>query len=121
MDDSTTGDPLPAEVVTLLQALLREDTPVHRGLLAQLPRLRVTGHCPCPCPTLDFGVADTAAVPPVAGARGPITEAAVLDRDGQPVGGVLVWATGGYLSGLELYSWADEPITRFPGPDRLAW
>ncbi|MFE4516907.1 hypothetical protein ACFRMQ_22240 [Kitasatospora sp. NPDC056783] len=118
MDTSTIGDPLPAEAVRLLEALLQDDDPTHRALLAQLPHLRVTGHCRCPCASLDFGL-DQAAAPAAPVTRNPAAEAPIHDADGEPVGGVLVFTQDGYLSGLEVHTWADEPITRLPHPDRL--
>lgn len=110
---------LAPEAVALLDALLAGDGPAHRALRAQIPHLRVTGRCPCPCASIDVDL-DRAAVPAAPAAAHPAAEATVLDSDGQPVGGVLVFASAGYLSGLEVYTWQDEPITRFPPPDRLA-
>jgi hypothetical protein len=42
----------------------------------------------------------------------------VRDEDGEPIGGVLVFTTDGYLSLLEVYSHY-EPINLFPSTDRL--
>ncbi|MBV6701894.1 hypothetical protein [Kitasatospora aureofaciens] len=119
METSTIGDRIPEEAVQLLEALLKDDEPVARALRAQIPHLRVTGHCPCPCPSIDFAPdRATVAAAPVTG--NPVVEAEMLDADGRPVGGVLLFAFDGYLSNLEIYSWADEPITELPPPDRLA-
>lgn len=117
--DRTTDDPLPAEAVALLEALLAADTPAFRALRAQIPHLRVTGGCACPCPSLDLALADPAAVPAAPATENPAAEATVVDADGDPIGGVIVFVTEGRLSLLEVYSWADEPITRLPSPDRL--
>ena len=46
-------------------------------------------------------------------------QADVLDETGQPIGGVLVFLKDGYLSQLEVYSFAQEPIAEFPAIDRL--
>ncbi|MFE4973278.1 hypothetical protein ACFRAR_14325 [Kitasatospora sp. NPDC056651] len=119
MDTSTTGGPLPREAVRPLEALLQDDDPTHRALLAQLPHPRVTGHCQCPCASLDLGL-DRAAAPAAPVTPDPAATASMHDADGEPVGGVLVFAQDGYLSGLEVYTWADEPITRLPPPDRLS-
>ncbi|AUY52835.1 hypothetical protein [Streptomyces sp. CB01881] len=118
METSTTGDPLPAEAVQLLEALLKEDQPDHRALLAQIPHLRVIGRCPCSCASIDFGL-DRAAVPAAPVAGNPVADGTVLDADGEPVGGALVFAYDGYLSNLEVYGWGDDQITRLPSPDRL--
>ncbi|MFI9361528.1 hypothetical protein ACIG5E_10740 [Kitasatospora sp. NPDC053057] len=119
MNDSTTGDRLPAEAVALLEALLDADTPACRALRAQIPHLRVTGGCPCPCPSLDFGMDAPEAVPAAPVGSRIVAEATVLDAGGQPIGGAMVFAFEGRLSNLEVYSWDDPPITRLPSPDRL--
>ncbi|MEV7597234.1 hypothetical protein AB0O91_07545 [Kitasatospora sp. NPDC089797] len=119
MDDSTADPRPPAEAVALLEALLGADTPADRALRAQIPHLRVTGGCACPCAGLDFDLDDTAPVPSVPVPGRPAAEATVVDADGEPIGGVLVFATEGRLSALEVYTWADEPMTRLPSPDRL--
>ncbi|MFJ9770745.1 hypothetical protein ACIRVF_05840 [Kitasatospora sp. NPDC101157] len=119
MNDSTPGARLPAEAVALLEALLAADTPDCRTLRAQIPQLRVTGGCPCPCPSLDFAVERPEAVPTTSVGTRIVAEATVLDADGQPIGGAMVFTTEGRLSSLEVYSWDDPPITRLPFPDRL--
>ncbi|MEU3372764.1 hypothetical protein ACFYM2_02010 [Streptomyces sp. NPDC006711] len=119
MEAGTTGDRVPAEAVELLEALLKRDDPVHRALRAQIPHLRVTGHCTCSCATIYLGL-DEVLAPAALVTDGPVVaEAEVVDADGQPVGGLLVFAHAGYLSCLEIYTWLDEQITRFPSPGRL--
>ncbi|SEL30255.1 hypothetical protein [Streptacidiphilus jiangxiensis] len=118
METSTTGDRIPAEAVQILEALLNSDEPVHRALLAQIPHLRVTGRCTCSCASIDFGL-DRSLVPAAAPSGNPVAEATVVDADGEPVGGVLVFAYDGYLSNLEVYAWGDDQISHLPSPDRL--
>ncbi len=119
MEASTTDDRLPAEAVELLEALLKNDDLVHGALRAQIPHLRVTGHCPCSCASVDLSL-DGALVPAALIAGDPVVaEAEVVDTQGQPIGGVLVFAHAGYLSYLETYTWLDEQITQFPSQDRL--
>ncbi|MFJ7249762.1 hypothetical protein ACIQWA_34710 [Kitasatospora sp. NPDC098652] len=118
-DDRKPDDHLPAEAVALLESLLAADTPAFRALRAQIPHLRVTGGCKCPCPSLDLALADPTAAPAAPVTDTPAAEATVVDADGTPIGGVMVFVTEGRLSYLEVYSWADEPITRLPSPDRL--
>lgn len=119
METSTTGDRVPAEAVRLLEALLKSDNPVHRVLRAQIPYLRVTGRCACSCASIELGLDETLVhAAPVADSP-VVAESEVLDADGQPIGGVLVFAHAGYLSYLETYTWLDEQITQFPSPDRL--
>jgi hypothetical protein len=119
MAASTTGDRIPAAAATLLTALLKGDEPVHRALRAQIPHLRITGRCTCSCASIDLGLDRTA----VAGApvdEAIVADATVLDPDGEPMGGALVFAFDGYLSHLEVYAWEDEQITELPSPDRLS-
>lgn len=113
------GERIPADAAALLGELLKGDDPVHRALRAQIPHLRVTGGCACPCASLDFGLDRAAVSRAPAPRRNPVAEATVLDAGGEPVGGALVFADGGYVSRLEVYTWGDEELTRLPSPDRL--
>ncbi|MFI6689218.1 hypothetical protein [Streptomyces sp. NPDC050485] len=119
MEVSTTGDRVPVEAVELLEALLKGDDPVHRALRAQIPHLRVAGHCTCSCASIDLGLDETLTPAALIADDPVVAEAEVVDADGQPIGGVLVFAHAGYLSYLETYTWLDEQITQFPSPDRL--
>jgi len=38
----------------------------------------------------------------------------VLDADGEPIGGPVIFLDEGYLSSLEVYTWTGTPITPFP-------
>lgn len=118
MEASTTGDRIPAAAAKLLEALLKSDEPVYRALRAQIPYLRVTGRCICSCASIDFGLDRTAVTSAPVG-ENIVADATVLDADGQPVGGALVFAYDGYLSNLEVYAWGDEQITQLPSPDQL--
>ena len=48
--------------------------------------------------------------------RGPRTVGGptVLDADGEPIGGPVIFLDEGYLSSLEVYTWTGTPITPFP-------
>ncbi len=118
METSTSGDRIPAEAVRLLEALLSGDEPTHRALLAQIPFLHITGRCRYSCASIDFGL-DRSLVPAAPVSGDPVADATVIDVDGEPVGGALVFARDGYLSNPELYTWSDDRITRLPTPDRL--
>jgi hypothetical protein len=51
---------------------------------------------------------------------GPIPGRAFVEgTDGEPEGEVLVWVTGGYLSGLEFAWFTDEMPTEMPDADRV--
>jgi hypothetical protein len=86
-------------------------------LVAQISSARVVSRCGCGCATVDLRVGD-----PIEGrsTAEPIpNEADVIDGDGQPVGGVMVFVTGGLLSMLEVYSNGDEPIDPLPALSSL--
>ncbi len=44
----------------------------------------------------------------------------VVDADGEPIGGLLLFVDDGRLSGLEVYSIADDPLP-VPLPERVRW
>lgn len=51
---------------------------------------------------------------------GPLpVRAIVTDEAGGPIGEVLVWSTGGYLSALEYAWYTDDPPGGIPCPSRL--
>lgn len=105
-------EPLPLGVAATLDALLSEADPVSRALRAQIPFARVTGRCGCGCATVDLTV-DRAAVPPAPAHDNPVAdEWYAVPKDA----GVMVFTDAGYLSLLEIYSTADEPITTWPEP-----
>jgi hypothetical protein len=83
--------------------------------LGQLPRVKVVGGCNCGCPSVDLaldgGIRDAAAKPVIfADGESP---------DGVPVG-VILWARGGTLSGLEIHPWDGSDGVRLPRPESLA-
>jgi hypothetical protein len=121
MTDHPGIKPLPADVIATLEYLLRPDDPIHAALLAQIPHATVQSHCKCGCPTVYFGLNAAAVTPgPVDPARHPIVaEADIVPQHSQSTGQVLVFAYNGYLSWLELCSWAKDPITTWPPPDQL--
>lgn len=108
---------LPEERATLLPLLDYADFEGRDALVEQVDAARVDGYCPCGCATVGF-IVDPGA-PSAGKTYRPIpNEAEVLDADGQSSGGVIVFTEGGYLSSLEIYSYA-EPINPLPPPDRL--
>jgi len=75
------------------------------------------GRCTCGCASIDLDVEHT----PGLAARTPSpvpVQPQIVGDDGQPVGGVLLFLQGRWLSYLEVYSY-HEPIPRFPSTDRL--
>lgn len=115
------AEPLPEDVVAILEHLLRPDDPVQAALLAHIPYATVKGRCGCGCATVYFDLDTKAVTPaPIDPARHPIVaEAGIVGPDGQPLGEVLVFTYDGYLSWLEVCSWSDATIRTFPSPDQL--
>ena len=106
------AEPLSPEESATLAALLAGPDPVRGALRAQLPHTRVVGRCGCGCVTVDLAVDRTAAAPAT------VHENPAVDATygGPDFAGVMVLTDEGYLSSLEIYSIADEPITRWPEP-----
>jgi hypothetical protein len=108
---------LAAERDAVLALLEREDFPGRDDLVAQFRSARVVGYCGCGCATVHLAVDGDS--PRAQQTRGPIpAEATVLDADGEPIGGVLVFLDEGRLSLLEIYS-HDDPISPFPPREQL--
>ena len=111
--------PLNADEKRVLDRLLTVDFPGAPELRAQVRHSTVVGRCECGCATVDLAV-DRVAAPPALDCPGSpiLAEATVLGDDGQPVGGVIAFLDGGYLSMLEIYS-HDAPIREWPSQERL--
>jgi hypothetical protein len=110
--------PLSAEERAALLALLNQANFDGRdNLLAQVESLQVVGRCTCGCATVDLAVPSA---PPSESVALPIpNEAVVLCEDGEAIGGVLVFATDGFLTQLEVYDNGGGPISPFPPVERL--
>ncbi|WP_285505996.1 hypothetical protein [Actinokineospora sp. NBRC 105648] len=107
---------MPDGVVAVVRKLL-PDNDLGAALAKQLPYARVASGCRCGCATVDL-VVDRSAVGPAPQEPGnPVVgEGSIRGVDGQTVGGVILFAGGGYLSCLEVYSFGDEPIAELPDP-----
>lgn len=97
----------------VLNALLSVDFPGSAQLRLQADRVRVSGRCDCPCPTIYLSV-DEVIASAVTHDRVPV-RAEVATGAGDSV---LLFADGGRLSSLE-YAWIDEPPMEFPSPGEL--
>ncbi|MFE1909592.1 hypothetical protein ACFW96_39110 [Streptomyces gardneri] len=99
---------LPADVAFALEAVLREDDPVHLALRRQVPHIHVQGRCTCGCGTTYFAL-DTHAVEPAPSGPGTVVaaEVAIFTEDGECPGEVLLFTQDGYLSWLEVCTWSD--------------
>ena len=101
--------PLPAEVTETLDAMLDPADPVHRALRDQIPHLDVQGRCTCGCGTTYFAIDTDAVTPAPTGPNIVVAAGALLVTEtGDCPGEILVFARNGFLSWLEVCSWADE-------------
>ena len=97
----------------VLDALLSADFPGSEQLRVQADRVRVSGRCDCPCPTVYLSV-DEAVASAVTNDLVPV-RAEVATGAGDSV---LLFANGGRLSSLE-YAWIDEAPMEFPSSGDL--
>ena len=117
MNSSASNRPLAEAEARTLAALLALDFLGADALRCQMDSARVVGQCPCGCATVYLEV-DRKACPRSPASRPLPAEANVMDDDGNPIGGVIIFTQAGYLSSLELYSY-DAPIKAFPPLDHL--
>jgi hypothetical protein len=96
----------------LVRWLLEHGAPRAREFLPQLRGLRVVSRCLCGCPSIDF-VAESP------GGMEILADYAYDDPDGHGVG-VYLFASGGRLAGLEIWSIEGNPIRSVvPDPNVL--
>jgi hypothetical protein len=93
--------PLTAQEACLVQWLLEHGNPDAAGFLPQMGQARVVSRCPCGCASIDFAVDGT--VPPV-GARMHVLADYIWNAPDGAQCGVFVFACGGQLAGLEVWS-----------------
>lgn len=106
--------PLTADEHDFIEALLGGVRSGVGRYVGQLERVQVVGGCGCGCPSIDFGV-------PAAkegGAPTPLVLADAESPEGVPVG-VILWARGGCLSGLEVHPWDGSVSIRLPRQETL--
>ena len=72
------------------------------GLLAQVRGLQVVDGCGCGCASVDFRASTGGEAWRI------VADASGTSLDGEPLG-LLLWAVGGELAGLEVYGDLDEP------------
>jgi hypothetical protein len=93
--------PLTAQEAALVRWLLEHGGPEAVGFLPQLPELRVVSRCPCGCASIDFGIGGT--VPPARTGMQVLSDYVWLTAGGAQCG-IFVFARGGQLAGLEVWS-----------------
>jgi hypothetical protein len=114
---TTSGYPRPLTVDEhdLIEALLGAVRSGVGRYIGQLESLEVIGGCRCGCPSIDLEVAS-------AGADGLPTPVILADAE-SPEGvsvGVILWARGGQLSGLEVHPWDGSDVIRLPRLETLS-
>ena len=117
--DTQTGRPLNQDELAVLRHILSASFPGSSELRQQVAAAKVTRNWePAGSPSVDIFV--PADVPAAPLPDGPVPVAAqVIDGTGEYLGELLLWVTGGRLSGLE-YSWVtDEPPARLPEPGMI--
>ncbi|MBF6427022.1 hypothetical protein IU440_20265 [Nocardia cyriacigeorgica] len=97
--------------------MLSSGAPGAREYLAQLPHARVVAAWAVGSPSVDLAVEP--GVAPAASMDGIFASGEVSDRDGTPVGEVLLWVAGGWLSGIEYAWYTDERPRSLPDPSRI--
>ena len=82
--------------------------------IGQLEVAEVVGRCGCGCPSINFTAesADTGTTPI------PVILGDAESPEGVAVG-VILWASGGCLSGLEVHPWNGTDVIRLPRPETL--
>jgi hypothetical protein len=113
-EHSAARRPLTTTERALLDVLLDDEFAGAAELRVQARRATASTGCECGCVTIDLHVPDD--VPVSAAGTAPV-EGTVVDAEGQPIGGVLLFVERGRLAGLEVHS-LDEPLP-FPVPLRL--
>jgi len=116
--------PLTEEELRLADHLLRHAAPPEAlAFIPQLAHARVTGYCPCGCPTVDLSV------PPEMRVQNPPPERPLADATGrvnEKLVGVMLFQENGLLSLLEGYRLEDVSDDPFRLPavetvERLQW
>jgi hypothetical protein len=109
--------PLRPQERALVGWLLEHGNPDAAGFLTQLAQARVVSRCPCGCASIDFSVGG--AIPP-SGAGMRILSDYVWRADDGAHCGVFVFACGGLLAGLEVWT-ADGmgPVSSLPATEWL--
>lgn len=106
--------PLTADEHDLIEALLGAVRSGVGRYIGQLEAAEVVGGCGCGCPSIDLRVDAKGSD----GSPAPLILADAESPEGVPVG-VILWARGGRLSGLEVHPWDGSEFIRLPGPESL--
>ena len=107
--------PLTADEHDLIEAMLGAVRSGVSRYIGQLETAEVVGGCGCGCPSIDFRIASAVTEE----APSPVLVADAESPEGVPVG-VILWARGGCLSGLEVHPWDGSDVIRLPRPETLS-
>ncbi|MGW4773121.1 hypothetical protein ACWEO2_34435 [Nocardia sp. NPDC004278] len=86
--------------------------------LSQIPFAQVVATWGVGSPSVDLSVLPSA-VPASGSTDGIFASGAVTDRNGAPVGEVILWVENGRLSGIEYAWYTDERPQELPEPARI--
>jgi hypothetical protein len=106
--------PLTADEHDLIEAMLGAVRSGVSRYIGQLEAAEVVGGCGCGCPSIDLVVASAV----TDAAPSPVLLADAESPEGVPVG-VILWARGGCLSGLEVHPWDGTDVIRLPHAETL--
>ena len=106
--------PLEDEELELIEVLLGAARGRAGRYLGQIQDAEVVGSCLCGCPSVDLAVKHASRE----GRPTPLVMADAESPDGVPVS-VILWVSGGRLSGLEIHPWDGAKRVRLPRPETI--
>jgi hypothetical protein len=104
----------------IIDFLLSQEFPGADELRSQVDQTLAIGKCDCGCPTINLKVAESAPRSLPQSGRGPLPyEGSVAPGGDDPVGGIILFSSDGYLSSLEFYGFEDSPPHDWPNLDQI--
>ncbi|MGV9720195.1 hypothetical protein [Nocardia beijingensis] len=118
------NSPIPLRALTDLETnvvtkLLSSNAPGASEYLAQVPYSKVVATWGVGSPSVDLAVRP-GAVQACGSTDGIFAIGAVTDRNGSPIGEVILWVENGWLSGVEYAWYTNERPHTLPEPDQIA-
>ncbi|BDU01053.1 MULTISPECIES: hypothetical protein [Nocardia] len=115
--------PIPPRALTDLETsvvtkLLSSNAPGASEYLAQVPYSQVVATWGVGSPSVDLAVRP-GAVQASGSPDGIFASGAVTDRNGTPIGEVILWVENGWLSGIEYAWYTDERPHTLPEPGQI--
>ncbi|WP_040872139.1 hypothetical protein [Nocardia exalbida] len=104
--------------ISVATKLLSSDAPGATEYLAQVPYAQVVATWGVGSPSIDLSVRP-GAVQASDAPDGIFACGAVTDRNGSPLGEVILWVENGWLSGVEYAWYTDQRPHALPEPDRI--